>query len=86
MKRVDGDEHGQKHCTGQYFDYWGCIDQCVSNSTFLYYILEAAYLLCRCRVILILVCARASLKEVELYEGSFSVSCFSLTIESCNGN
>ena len=26
------------------------------------------------------------LLKVELYEGSFSVSCFSLTIESCNGN
>ena len=32
MKRVEEDEKGQKHCTGQYFDYWGCIDQCVSLS------------------------------------------------------
>ncbi|KAH9532651.1 hypothetical protein CY35_18G009900, partial [Sphagnum magellanicum] len=21
-----------KHCTGQYFDYWGCIDKCLSVS------------------------------------------------------
>jgi len=32
VKRVESDEQGQKHCTGQYFDYWGCIDQCVSLS------------------------------------------------------
>jgi hypothetical protein len=32
-KRVEEeDEHGQKHCTGQYFDFWGCIDKCVSLS------------------------------------------------------
>ncbi len=31
-KRVEEDEEGQKHCTGQYFDYWGCIDKCVSGS------------------------------------------------------
>lgn len=30
-KRVQGDETGQKHCTGQYFDYWSCIDKCVSS-------------------------------------------------------
>lgn len=30
--RIEDDEDGQKHCTGQYFDYWGCIDKCVSLS------------------------------------------------------
>lgn len=33
--RVDEDEGGHKHCTGQYFDYWGCIDKCVSASEIL---------------------------------------------------
>lgn len=31
-KRVEDDDTGSKHCTGQYFDYWGCIDKCVSKS------------------------------------------------------
>ena len=31
-KRVEEDEGGEKHCTGQYFDYWGCVDKCVSVS------------------------------------------------------
>ncbi|CAD5196674.1 unnamed protein product, partial [Musa acuminata subsp. malaccensis] len=30
VKRIKGDETGHKHCTGQYFDYWKCIDECVS--------------------------------------------------------
>jgi ubiquinol-cytochrome c reductase subunit 6 len=30
MKRIHGDDSGQKHCTGQYFDYWYCVDKCVS--------------------------------------------------------
>uniref|UniRef100_M1AT50 Complex III subunit VI n=1 Tax=Solanum tuberosum TaxID=4113 RepID=M1AT50_SOLTU len=30
-KRIEGDESGHKHCTGQYFDYWHCIDKCVSS-------------------------------------------------------
>ncbi|RDX73145.1 hypothetical protein CR513_47283, partial [Mucuna pruriens] len=30
IKRIHGDETGQKHCTGQYFDYWSCIDKCVA--------------------------------------------------------
>lgn len=29
VKRIEGDETGQKHCTGQYFDYWSCIDKSV---------------------------------------------------------
>ncbi|KAF3677582.1 hypothetical protein FXO37_04755 [Capsicum annuum] len=28
-KRIEGDETGNKHCTGQYFDYWYCIDKCM---------------------------------------------------------
>jgi hypothetical protein len=32
VKRVEGDDTSQKHCTGQYFDYWFCIDKCVSFS------------------------------------------------------
>ncbi|KAK9270812.1 hypothetical protein L1049_026398 [Liquidambar formosana] len=31
VKRIQGDQTGHKHCTGQYFDYWSCIDKC--NST-----------------------------------------------------
>lgn len=36
VKRVQADETGHKHCTGQYFDYWQCVDKCVSlfSSTF----------------------------------------------------
>ena len=30
VKRIQGDETGHKHCTGQYFDYWSCVDKCVS--------------------------------------------------------
>ncbi|XP_034889020.1 cytochrome b-c1 complex subunit 6-1, mitochondrial isoform X1 [Populus alba] len=30
VKRVEGDDTSQKHCTGQYFDYWFCIDKCVA--------------------------------------------------------
>ena len=30
-KRIEGDETGTKHCTGQYFDYLSCIDKCVSS-------------------------------------------------------
>ncbi|KAL5672639.1 hypothetical protein ACJX0J_016945, partial [Zea mays] len=28
VKRVESDGSGQKHCTGQYFDYWSCVDKC----------------------------------------------------------
>uniref|UniRef100_A0A0E0F2V5 Cytochrome b-c1 complex subunit 6 n=1 Tax=Oryza meridionalis TaxID=40149 RepID=A0A0E0F2V5_9ORYZ len=30
VKRVEKDDTGHKHCTGQYFDYWSCIDKCVA--------------------------------------------------------
>ncbi|KAH9752173.1 cytochrome b-c1 complex subunit 6-1 [Citrus sinensis] len=34
VKRIQGDESGHKHCTGQYFDYWSCIDKCVAVKLF----------------------------------------------------
>ncbi|XP_021910070.1 cytochrome b-c1 complex subunit 6-like [Carica papaya] len=34
VKRIQGDESGNKHCTGQYFDYWSCIDKCVAPKLF----------------------------------------------------
>ncbi|TVU50979.1 hypothetical protein EJB05_02378, partial [Eragrostis curvula] len=34
IKRVEKDETGQKHCTGQYFDYWSCVDKCVAPKLF----------------------------------------------------
>ncbi|XP_078175539.1 cytochrome b-c1 complex subunit 6-2, mitochondrial-like [Carex rostrata] len=30
VERVKDDESGHKHCTGQYFDFWACVDTCVS--------------------------------------------------------
>ncbi|OAE27544.1 hypothetical protein AXG93_2225s1050 [Marchantia polymorpha subsp. ruderalis] len=33
-KRVEDDDTGSKHCTGQYFDYWGCIDKCAATKLF----------------------------------------------------
>ncbi|KAG6784051.1 hypothetical protein POTOM_009734 [Populus tomentosa] len=34
VKRIQGDETGHKHCTGQYFDYWSCVDKCVALKLF----------------------------------------------------
>ncbi|KAI3770278.1 hypothetical protein L6452_01405 [Arctium lappa] len=34
VKRVEGDDTGEKHCTGQYFDYWHCIDRAVAPKLF----------------------------------------------------
>ncbi|KAK3043852.1 hypothetical protein RJ639_000551, partial [Escallonia herrerae] len=34
VKRVEGDETGHKHCTGQYFDYLCCVDKCVAPKLF----------------------------------------------------
>ncbi|KAI4318482.1 hypothetical protein MLD38_032180 [Melastoma candidum] len=34
VKRIAGDESGHKHCTGQYFDYWSCIDKSVATKLF----------------------------------------------------
>jgi ubiquinol-cytochrome c reductase subunit 6 len=33
-KRITSDTTGEAHCTGQYFDYWGCIDKCVATRLF----------------------------------------------------
>ncbi|KAH7685514.1 Cytochrome b-c1 complex subunit 6 protein [Dioscorea alata] len=33
-KRIRDDKTGHKHCTGQYFDYWACIDKCVAAKLF----------------------------------------------------
>ncbi|XP_017254659.1 cytochrome b-c1 complex subunit 6-1, mitochondrial-like [Daucus carota subsp. sativus] len=30
VQRIEGDDSGHKHCTGQYFDYWQCVDKCVA--------------------------------------------------------
>ncbi|XP_027106359.1 cytochrome b-c1 complex subunit 6 [Coffea eugenioides] len=32
--RVRKDDTGNKHCTGQYFDYWHCVDKCVAPKLF----------------------------------------------------
>jgi ubiquinol-cytochrome c reductase subunit 6 len=32
--RVEKDTTGEAHCTGQYFDMWGCIDKCVAPTLF----------------------------------------------------
>ncbi|KAK9219930.1 hypothetical protein WN943_008577 [Citrus x changshan-huyou] len=29
VKRIEADDTGSKHCTGQYFDYLSCVDKCV---------------------------------------------------------
>jgi ubiquinol-cytochrome c reductase subunit 6 len=31
QERIAGDTTGEAHCTGQYFDYWQCIDHCVRS-------------------------------------------------------
>jgi len=30
VERIQGDTTGQAHCSGQYFDFWHCVDHCVS--------------------------------------------------------
>ena len=32
VKRIQGVEGG--HCTGQYFDYWHCVDKCTAPRLF----------------------------------------------------
>jgi len=34
VERVEKDETGEAHCTGQYFDYWACIDACTAPKLF----------------------------------------------------
>ncbi|KAF3320893.1 Ubiquinol-cytochrome C reductase hinge protein [Carex littledalei] len=31
VKRVEDDNSGHKHCTGQYFDFWACVDTCLTQ-------------------------------------------------------
>ncbi|KAF3320179.1 cytochrome b-c1 complex subunit 6-like isoform X1 [Carex littledalei] len=33
VKRVKDDDSGHKHCTGQYFDFWACVDTCKTMIT-----------------------------------------------------
>lgn len=33
-ERIQSDETGEAHCTGQYFDYYACIDKCVAPVLF----------------------------------------------------
>lgn len=41
-KRIEGDESGHKHCTGQYFDYLSCIDKCVRLLYIIYEFIKIA--------------------------------------------
>ena len=34
VERVATDDSGEAHCTGQYFDYWHCIDLCAAPELF----------------------------------------------------
>ena len=34
VARVEKDTTGEAHCTGQYFDMWGCTDKCVAPNLF----------------------------------------------------
>eukprot|EP00192_Tetraselmis_astigmatica_P022868 CAMPEP_0117663408 /NCGR_PEP_ID=MMETSP0804-20121206/8589_1 /TAXON_ID=1074897 /ORGANISM="Tetraselmis astigmatica, Strain CCMP880" /LENGTH=68 /DNA_ID=CAMNT_0005470409 /DNA_START=69 /DNA_END=275 /DNA_ORIENTATION=+ len=33
-ERIEKDTTGEAHCTGQYFDYWACIDKCAAAPLF----------------------------------------------------
>lgn len=30
-ERIKGDETGEAHCTGQYFDMYACVDECAKK-------------------------------------------------------
>jgi ubiquinol-cytochrome c reductase subunit 6 len=32
-QRISNDKTGEKNCSGQYFDVWKCIDQCVRSTS-----------------------------------------------------
>ncbi len=34
VERIAKDTTGEAHCTGQYFDYWSCIDACAAPKLF----------------------------------------------------
>lgn len=33
-ERIKADTTGEAHCTGQYFDYWACVDKCAATKLF----------------------------------------------------
>lgn len=33
-ERIKDDKTGQAHCTGQYFDYYHCVDKCAAKKLF----------------------------------------------------
>eukprot|EP00897_Mesotaenium_endlicherianum_P001552 jgi/Mesen1/1424/ME001303S00471 len=33
-ERIEKSDNEEAHCTGQYFDYWKCIDKCAANKIF----------------------------------------------------
>ena len=34
QERIKDDKTGEAHCTGQYFDYYSCIDKCAAKKLF----------------------------------------------------
>jgi len=34
QKRIEDDTTGEAHCTGQYLDFWKCIDKCAAPKIF----------------------------------------------------
>ncbi|KAF5837872.1 ubiquinol:cytochrome c oxidoreductase 8 kDa subunit [Dunaliella salina] len=34
VERIQGDTTGQAHCSGQYFDFWHCVDHCAAPKIF----------------------------------------------------
>eukprot|EP00184_Porphyridium_aerugineum_P004610 CAMPEP_0184696510 /NCGR_PEP_ID=MMETSP0313-20130426/3773_1 /TAXON_ID=2792 /ORGANISM="Porphyridium aerugineum, Strain SAG 1380-2" /LENGTH=67 /DNA_ID=CAMNT_0027155141 /DNA_START=173 /DNA_END=376 /DNA_ORIENTATION=- len=33
-ERISKDTTGEAHCTGQYFDFWACVDKCAMPKLF----------------------------------------------------
>ena len=60
VKRVEADTTGHKHCTGQYFDFWSCIDKCVCariyNFMFLSGVFCYAKFICQLNVLIFSFC------------------------------
>eukprot|EP00199_Chlamydomonas_sp_CCMP681_P008246 CAMPEP_0119104254 /NCGR_PEP_ID=MMETSP1180-20130426/2509_1 /TAXON_ID=3052 ORGANISM="Chlamydomonas cf sp, Strain CCMP681" /NCGR_SAMPLE_ID=MMETSP1180 /ASSEMBLY_ACC=CAM_ASM_000741 /LENGTH=69 /DNA_ID=CAMNT_0007088955 /DNA_START=100 /DNA_END=309 /DNA_ORIENTATION=+ len=34
VERIKADTTGTKHCSGQYFDFWHCVDHCAAPKIF----------------------------------------------------
>eukprot|EP00871_Galdieria_phlegrea_P003533 jgi/Galph1/4180/GphlegSOOS_G2814.1 len=34
VKRIENDTTGEAHCTGQYLDFWHCVDHCAAKKIF----------------------------------------------------